>query len=180
MRRRLAKVVLFLLSLGVGLSIVDTLLARLDPSLEPPPRVERVIRLREHAPNQNRWVRPTREYMQGVDSLERKFYRLATDENGFIMPSAIHETPDIELVFLGGSTTECLYVDETNRFPYLAGRLLESRTGLRINSYNGGHSGNHSMHSLNVLINKVLPMQPDAVILCHNINDFATLLYEGT
>lgn len=180
MHAALGRIAIFLVALVVMLALADALLARIDPSLAPPPRRERVIRLREHAPNQDRWVRPTRDYMRGVDSLERKFYRLATDENGFLNPGRIHEQPDFVIVFMGGSTTECLYVDETNRFPYLVGRLLEARTGVRVNAFNAGHSGNHSMHSFNNLVNKVIPLRPDLVILSHNINDFATLLYEGT
>lgn len=99
----LGKLAIFLAVLGVMLALADALLARIDPSLAPPPRRERFIRLREHAPNQDRWVRPTRAYMRGVDSLERKFYRLATDENGFLNPGRVHEQPDLVMVFMGGS-----------------------------------------------------------------------------
>ena len=52
-------------------------------------------------------------------------YILRTDKDGFIEPSIIHDDADMEIVFLGGSTTECLYVREENRFPYLTGRRLE-------------------------------------------------------
>ena len=56
------------------------------------------------------------------------------------MPSKVHDHPDLTLAFLGGSTTECIYVDENNRFPYLAGRLIEEQTGLKVNSYNAGRA----------------------------------------
>ena len=36
------------------------------------------------------------------------------------------------------------------------------------------------MHSFNVLVHKVLPMQPDIVVLHHNINDLSILISEGT
>ena len=55
----------------------------------------------------------------------QKPYVLRVDRQGFIMPSKIHDHPDLTIAFLGGSTTECIYVDEDNRFPYLVGRLLE-------------------------------------------------------
>ena len=53
-------------------------------------------------------------------------------------------------------------------------------TGKKINSYNSGVGGNNSLHSLNILLNKVIPLKPEVVLLCHNINDLTTLLLEGT
>jgi lysophospholipase L1-like esterase len=102
------------------------------------------------------------------------------DRQGFIMPSKIHDHPDLTLVFLGGSTTECTYVDEDNRFPYLVGRLLERQTHLKVNSYNAGRSGINTLHCLNILLNKVVNLKPDLVVLMENINDLAILMYEKT
>ena len=96
------------------------------------------------------------------------------------MPSKIHDHPDLTIAFLGGSTTECIYVDEDNRFPYLAGRLLERQTHLKVNSYNAGRSGNNTLHCLNILLNKVVNLKPDIVVLMENINDLAILMYEKT
>ncbi len=105
---------------------------------------------------------------------------LRVDRQGFIMPSKVHDHPDLTIAFLGGSTTECTYVDEDNRFPYLAGRLIEQQTGLKVNSYNAGRSGNNTLHCLNILLNKVVNLKPDIVVLMENINDLAILMYEKT
>lgn len=105
-------------------------------------------------------------------------YRFATDENGFVKPSKIHESPDLKIFFFGGSTTECENVDEQFRFPYLAGRIIEEKTKKKVNSYNGGKSGNNSIHSINNIINKVVPLKPDIIVRMENINDLSTLLYE--
>lgn len=142
----------------------------------------RFIKLREYRPNTEIFERPSRDYMTHVapNTIVRKYYRVATDSNGFIGPSEIHATPDHKIVFLGGSTTECLYVDEEKRFPYVVGRQLESSTGLKINTYNGGVSANESMHSLNALINKVLPMKPSVVVVMHNVNDLMALRLQGS
>jgi lysophospholipase L1-like esterase len=102
------------------------------------------------------------------------------DRQGFIMPSRVHDRPDLTIVFLGGSTTECVYVDEDNRFPCLVGRLLEQQTRLKVNSCNAARSGNNSLHSLNILLNKVVNLKPDIVVMMHNINDLAILMYEKT
>jgi hypothetical protein len=37
--------------------------------------------------------------------------------------------------------------------------------------------GNFSLHSLDILLNKVMPMQPDMVIMMHHINDLTVLMF---
>jgi len=46
--------------------------------------------------------------------------------------------------------------------------------------YNGGVSGNNSMHSNNILLNKAIPKKPNIAILHHNINDLSILLLGKT
>lgn len=133
---------------------------------------KRNINLRENLPNLDELRFPT--YDQNAK------YRFQTDENGFVKPSKIHQNSDLNIFFLGGSTTECEMVDEELRFPYLTGRILEEKTKLKINSYNAGKSGNNSIHSLNNFINKVIPLNPNIVVRMENINDLSTLLYEST
>jgi lysophospholipase L1-like esterase len=142
--------------------------------------IQRYIKLREFNPLYRDVLVPSRQAMEMSDSLVQKPYVLRIDRQGFIMPSKIHAHPDLTLVFLGGSTTECVYVDEKDRFPYLAGHLIEQQTGLKVNSYNAGRSGNNTLHSLDVLLNKVLPLKPDIVVMMHNINDLAILMYDKT
>lgn len=141
---------------------------------------ERYIRLKEPSPLYNGNIFLGDDYLKETDSLSQKSFRVRVDESGFIIPSKRHDRPDLSLVFLGGSTTESLYVNEENRFPYLVGKLLEQQTGKRINSYNGGVSGNNTLHSINALLNKVIPLNPEIVIMNHNINDLNILLLEKT
>ena len=84
------------------------------------------------------------------------------------------------MIFLGASTTACIYVDEDSRYPYLAGELLAQQTGKKITSINSGVGGNNSLHSLDILLNKLIPLKPDAVVLLHNINDLVALIYDKT
>jgi hypothetical protein len=144
--------------------------------------IGRFIKLREHRPSQEIFERPTRNYIKNIapNIIERKYYRLATDKDGFIQPSDIHQDPDIKIVFLGGSTTECLYMEEQERFPYLVGRKLEEALGKKVNAYNGGKSANESMHAINILLNKVLLLKPDMVVLMENVNDLAVLRSQGS
>lgn len=141
--------------------------------------ISRYIRLREHEPLRFEFLTPDSNYIKKFDSLSFKKYLFRTDENGFIMPSKIYDDPDINMVFLGGSGVECAYVDEENRFPYLTGRLIENKTGIKINSYNSGVGGNNSLHSINILLNKIVPMKPDVVVMMHNFNDLNILIFYG-
>ncbi|MFO1258422.1 MAG: SGNH/GDSL hydrolase family protein [Gammaproteobacteria bacterium] len=144
--------------------------------------VGRYIKLRELPPNQTITDRPSVTYLSKLDNsyLIRQPYHMEVDQHGFIKPSDIHVDPDLKIVFLGGSTTECRYMQAEERFPYLVGRALEAKLGKSVNSYNGGVSANESKHSLNILFNKVLPLNPDAVVLMHNINDLVMLRSQGT
>jgi hypothetical protein len=112
------------------------------------------------------------------DTLVNKKYTLRIDKNGFIIPSERYSHPDISLVFLGGSTTVCHFVDENLRFPYLTGVLLEKNLGITINSYNAARTGNDSLHSINILLNKIIPINPQIIVMMHNVNDLTILLYE--
>ena len=101
-------------------------------------------------------------------------------ESGFTNPTPnpriVSETDAAAtIVFLGGSTTECMFVQPELRFPHLAGKLIGERLGTRVDGVNGGKSGNNTMHSLLVLSAKVIPMRPDIVVLMHNTNDLAIL-----
>lgn len=171
-------VVIFVLLISLTQGIEYFLASQTD-KLQKGSGVKRNIRLREHQPDQDIYMKPDNAYMKKTDSLEQKQYRFRTDNNGFIRPTNIHADPDFRIVFLGGSTTECLYVDEELRFPYYTGIILEKKSGLRVNSYNSGVSGNNSMHSNDILLNKVIPLHPDYVILYHNINDITILLIQG-
>ena len=117
---------------------------------------------------------------KNFDTLVRKAYTLKIDSNGFIIPSVRYSHPDLSLVFLGGSTTTCQFVDENLRFPYLTGVLLEKELGIKINSYNASKIGNNSLHSLDILMNKIIPINPQIIVMMHNVNDLTILLYEKT
>lgn len=118
-------------------------------------KATRAIRLREHPPQLNEWVKDTIAFR--------------TDGNAYILPTGGAADASLSMVFLGGSTTECLMVKESSRFPYLVGKQLVNEYGLR--THNAGVSGNCTQHTLNVLLNKVAPQRPDYVVVMHNIND---------
>ncbi|MFZ5452358.1 MAG: SGNH/GDSL hydrolase family protein [Thermodesulfobacteriota bacterium] len=140
----------------------------------------RYIRLKEYRPGTRLMLPFPRDYQPYTEHHFTKKYPLRIDRDGFIMPSRKYAHPDLSLVFLGGSTTECLFVDEEQRFPFLVGTILEKETGRKINSYNAGMSGLNTLNCIDVLVNKVIPLNPRVVVFMENINDLSTLLYDGT
>ncbi len=140
----------------------------------------RYIKLREPRPRRQMRLQFPKNHLAYTDNVFTKTYKVDIDENGFIKPSQRYADPDLSLVFLGGSTTECMFMEEENRFPYAVGAILERETGKRINSYNGGLSGNNSLHAIDLLVNKVIPLKPRVVVFMENINDLSTLLYAKT
>jgi lysophospholipase L1-like esterase len=172
--------VIVLLAIGIAAVVTEKILAVNDRHHRNLTGIKRSIKLREFNPLYRNVLEPDADYVRKCDSLEAKKFVLQVDRQGFIMPSKVHDHPDLTIAFLGGSTTECTYVDEDNRFPYLVGRLLERQTHLKVNSYNAGRSGNNTLHCLNILLNKVVNLKPDIVVLMENINDVAILMYEKT
>ena len=140
----------------------------------------RHIRLKENTPLQSKMLSPSDDLIAKSDSLDNKPYSFKIDQNGFIFPSTIHQQADKVIAFIGGSSTECMFVDEDKRFPALTGQLLEKSSSKKINAINAGVSGNNTMHSINSLLNKIVPMNPDIAVLMHNINDLSVLLHEKT
>ena len=137
--------------------------------------IHRAISLREGRPYFSAQFTPEDYWKDITDNLEFKTYHTRFDENGFLEPSKVYDQPDKEIFFLGGSTTFCEFVDENARFPTLTARLISEKTSLKINGYNGGMSFNNSLHSINTLLNKVIPQSPDIVVMMHATNDAFTL-----
>ena len=140
----------------------------------------RYINLREILPGVDTVDVPPDRAVRESDGLVQKPYRVRTDSRGFMLPYNRYEKPDLSLIFLGGSTVACIYVDEESRFPYLVGNLLAQKTGKKITSINSGVGGNNSLHSLDILLNKIIPLRPDVVVMMHNINDLVALIYDRT
>lgn len=172
--------VFLLIIFTLAIFATEKYLAHRNKTINYPKVKHRYILLREYPPFSDEKYTPQEQYLEFTDTLTKKEFRLRIDENGFIKPSKMHKNPDISIVFLGGSTTAGGYVEEQNRFPYLVGRIIEKKLNKKVNSYNSGVSGNNSMHSINILLNKIIPIQPDIVVMDNNINDLITLLYLGT
>tara|TARA_B100001971_G_C18192926_1_gene539734 strand:+ start:413 stop:1447 length:1035 start_codon:yes stop_codon:yes gene_type:complete len=97
-----------------------------------------------------------------------------TNNRSYIEPAIRFDNPDLTIIFLGGSTTECFAVDEQKRFPFLVSKLLEDK-GLRVNSLNAARTGGTLHDSINILLNHATLEHPDIVVLMHATNDIGVL-----
>lgn len=136
--------------------------------------------LREFATGWKRTIRTNKEYplytcVQGT-IMENGQIPFEIDGMGFIEPSKIYEDADINIAFVGDSTTECALVAPELRYPYLVGRMLQQAKGMTVNSYNAGYSGASSVFILATVLYKILPLKPQAIIWQSNISDIIPLL----
>jgi lysophospholipase L1-like esterase len=104
--------------------------------------------------------------------------RFRTDSRGFIEPVTRVQSPEFTLVFQGGSTTECVAVQEELRWPNLVPVQLEP-LGFRVNALNAGKSANTAHDSLVNLVELVGPSRPDVVLLMNAVNDAGLLAEFG-
>jgi lysophospholipase L1-like esterase len=156
----------FDLAVGYVLSSDDP--TKMKVQMEP-----RTIALGENNPNLDIKVMPDNRYMEQRQGLEQKEYRLRTNNQGFIIGErdTVKKSNAVDIIFFGGSTTECIYVEEDKRFPYLVADKLEKKDGLLLQTLNGGVSGNNTVNSLLNSIVKGLEIKPKFMVLMHAVND---------
>ena len=145
---------------------------------------ERAITLREFTPNYSAVIEPSEEYLKTTDNLAKTAVKLNIDSNGFISTGnnfGAKPARTINIIFFGGSTTETLYVNEIKRWTSILERELNSQSKhYQVKIHNAGVSGNHTMHSVLSLLAKGVEMQPDFVVLMHNMNDLSLLNLTGS
>ena len=109
---------------------------------------------------------------------EVQLVRFRVHSRGYIEPAFRFGDPDLTVVFFGGSTTECVAVQERLRFPALVSRNLE-KDGLKVNTLNVARARNTAHDSINVLFNHVIVDSPDVAVMMHATND-AGVLNQGS
>lgn len=107
--------------------------------------------------------------------------RVTTDQYGVLMGPENFKEKALNIVFLGGSTTENNEVLEADRFPYLVSSIIEKKTSNPWNGLNLGIRGHTSRNSLNLYINHPSPyvQSSNYVFVMHNINDRLKLELDG-
>jgi len=83
----------------------------------------------------------------------------------------VSKQPGVVRIFcVGGSTTECLYLDDQDAWPEVLQRLLASEA-LGVDVVNVGRSGDTTRDHISLLAHRILPFEPDIVIFLIGLND---------
>jgi hypothetical protein len=182
MKSHLQNVFLVIFGVVLALVISDKILAIYLDSVESLKLSERSIILREYSPSSELFLFPSEHEQRQADNLLVEEYEFLTDKDGFI---TVSEPTDqrkgkVDIIFLGGSTTANLFVEQYNRFPFQVSSLLLNGEGKKIRTLNAGVSGNHTLHSVLSFISKGIKYKPKIAVLMHNINDISLLSRTGS
>ena len=111
-------------------------------------------------------------YFHTIDGEIKKF-KLSSGELGDIKveKTNILTNQKIDYLFMGGSTTECMYVNEDKRFPFLINHSLPDSINI-INLSKSGKNSHHSFLQLNTQLND---LEIRNLVLMHNVNDLIQL-----
>lgn len=163
---------LLLVNYALELQVGNKLLSELNSRF--------LVRMRLLKPSGTAYFVPDASVL-GLDSfyLEKKKYYYKVDSNGCIVTDANHQHPDFQIAFFGGSTVQCLFVEEGKRMPEVFTRHLEALTGKKINVFNAAAGGSHSQHTINVLVNNLFDKKLDYAFFYGNINDIGVLAHYG-
>lgn len=163
------KKIIFIFILSIVLAMLFVVEFILSSTLHvEKPSEKRYVYIKEIVPNTNT--------VGSSDQPEKKKVKIRTDKDGLLLPSKVHSNADKEVFFIGASTILTLTIEEKKRLPYLTGRILESSLGQKINSYNAAAGSASSFHGMNILINKVLPYEPDYLVFMYNTTDLTDLI----
>jgi len=123
-------------------------------------------------PRLHQELHPSPRIMPGVSGASR----FAVSSLG-LRGDEISPDRDVRILALGGSTTECLYLDQLEAWP----RLLQERLGPRVWVGNAGKSGLHTRHhrlQAETLLDQLPRMA--AVIVLTGVNDLSVRLAQDT
>lgn len=131
--------------------------------------MNRVIRLKEWGCSLKTVKQPNhKQLLSATSQLENRNYALNTDTNGFIINSMLdnRELRKKTVVLLGDSFVESIFVDEDKRINSVIEKNMPDFQIL-----NGGYSGATTLHLVNIIINKIIPLNPDYLVLFTPTND---------
>lgn len=129
-------------------------------------------------PNQNYLFYPESE-LSGMGEVAR----FTTNNLGFRGQEIIRPKPpgEFRVFIIGGSTTECVYLDDTLAITSVLETYLNSHLPDSISSkvYGAGKSGDRSYDHLAMIGQRIIHLQPDLILVFCGINDLTAAIYEA-
>jgi hypothetical protein len=109
-------------------------------------------------------------------------HRFTTDNMGFRGDSLADPKPpnEFRIFMVGGSTTECFYLDDNEDMARVLQRDLAAvaPAGTTVRAYNAGLSGAASDDHIAMLSQRIVHFQPDLVVVFCGINDLTRSIYD--
>jgi lysophospholipase L1-like esterase len=108
--------------------------------------------------------------------------RFTTNNKGFRGDALLSPKPDHEfrIFTVGGSTTECFYVDDADDMS----RVLQNELSLKVpppttvRAYNVGYSGAASDDHVAMISQRLVYLEPDLIVVFSGINDLTRSIYD--
>ena len=181
--KRLGGWLLSLVTIGVCLALAEIALTLFAPVPDP------FEHLKHTRLTRNQYIRSVfapgfrfvTEAEEGLPGMQGQSV-FTTNNKGFRGDSLITPKPSDEyrIFMIGGSTTECFYLDDSVAINSVLQRELNARTHgrLRVKVYNAGKSGDASDDHISMLVHRIAHLEPDMVILLCGLNDITRAIYD--
>lgn len=173
----LKKIKAFLKLLAINILIIYSLLMIINLIISEDDLTEDhiIVNIKKYGINKNYSGVINVEDLEKIDGKVDSVFQITTGELGDIkLEGSFNSSLDnIDYLFMGGSTTECLYVKPQSRFPYLINKSLDDSIHV-VNLSKAGKNSHHSFLQLNTQLNEA---QINNLILMHNVNDLVHLLF---
>jgi lysophospholipase L1-like esterase len=169
-------------SVFVMLIIAEIALRMVAPVPDPYDELERL------RPQVNQYIRfeyprhysAVTEAEPGLSGLSGR-HHFTTNNFGFRGDSLPDPKPpeEFRIFMVGGSTTECFYLDDTEDVARVAQQQLAQRApeGRVVRVYNAGLSGSASDDHVAMISQRIVHLQPDLVVVFCGINDLSRSIY---
>jgi lysophospholipase L1-like esterase len=86
---------------------------------------------------------------------------------------------ELRVFMIGGSTTECLYIDDSVAINRIVERRLKADLSGRVEVYNAGISGAALDDHISMLVHRVVHLEPDAVVVFAGLNDLTRSIHHA-
>jgi len=88
---------------------------------------------------------------------------------------------EIRIFLVGGSTTECFYIDDSLSMNSIVQNELNAHLprGTYAKVYNAGKSGNAIDDHISMMVHRIVHLQPDVVVVFAGINDLTKSIYHA-
>lgn len=170
LRKRLPEISLVIVALVISFSLAEVGLRFWSDG-----KTAADVRHFLHTPNRVTNFFPKPDVMPGVDYAKSSFTTNDAGLRGDLLPSP----NTYRILTIGGSSTEVLYLDDKDAWPYRLQQELGSRLQRAIWVGNAGKSGLNSFSHLTQMYFALQEMKPDMVIVTAGINDLNQCISGG-